>query len=243
MNASSELYADVAAHGSLAAALQAVATASGVSVAVVADERQSLFNATIASAAPHRRPLGVSAGAAKRVWSVNGWSQGISTISGSTTDLAEVVKAALAWSDGATLREIQRAAPFVEVTARGEAAESGPEHVVTGEWEWLLRDADEADWPDYRALITAAHAEPRLRRLYPYTSHWELRFSTTTGFPFSPDVVCLSVSRSSMFRVRGNWTGPFAAEVATAEEAVRIAGDLLPSGLGAAVAGAYSYEE
>lgn len=47
--------------------------------------------------------------------------------------------------------------------------------------EWLLRDAGEADWPGYRALIMAAHAERRLRQLYPYTSHWMLRFSTTTA--------------------------------------------------------------
>ncbi|MFF7048208.1 DUF6193 family natural product biosynthesis protein, partial [Streptomyces griseorubiginosus] len=32
----------------------------------------------------------------------------------------------------------------------------------------------------YQALIEAAHAEPALRALYPFTSHCALRFSTTT---------------------------------------------------------------
>ncbi|WP_442934618.1 DUF6193 family natural product biosynthesis protein [Micromonospora sp. CPCC 205739] len=32
-------------------------------------------------------------------------------------------------------------------------------------------------------LIEAAYAEPKLRRLYPYTSHWSLNFSASTLLP------------------------------------------------------------
>ncbi|MBB5868417.1 hypothetical protein F4553_001796 [Allocatelliglobosispora scoriae] len=238
-----QLYADVAAYGSLGAALQAVASAAGISLDVVASERQPLHSATVPSATPLRKGLGITAGAVERVWIISGWSQGISSISGSTTDLAEVVKAAQAWSGGAPLRDIQLAAPFVEVTRRGEAAELGPEYIVTGEWDRLLREADEANWPEYRALIMAAYAEPRLRQLYPYTSHWMLRFSTTTGYPFSPDIVCLTASEDSTFTVRENWMGPTIGTAATAEEAVLIAADLPPPGLGAAIAGPYLYED
>jgi hypothetical protein len=238
-----QLYADIAAHGSLGAALQAVASASGITLNVVANERQPLHSAAVASATPLRKSLGITAGAIERVWIIDGWSQGIWMISGITTDLGEVAKAARAWSDGAPLRDIRLAASFVKPTRRGEAAELGPEHIVAGEWEWLLKDADEANWPEYQALISAAYAEPKLRQLYPYTSHRMLRFSTTTGYPFSPDIVCLTASKESTFTVRENWMGSTIATVATAEEAVTIAVDLLPSNLSAAIAGPYPYED
>jgi hypothetical protein len=238
-----QLYADVAAHESLAAALEVVAHAAGVTIDVVVNERQPLYNAIVPSSTPLRNGLGINAGAVERVWSITGWSQGIWVISGNTGDLAEVVKAAVAWRDGAPLRDIQRAAPFVEVTRRGLAAERGPEYVVSGQWEGLLHGAEEAGWPEHQALIAAAHAEPRLRQLYPYTSHWMLRFSTTTGYPFSPDVVCLTASRDSTFEVRKNWTGPAIAEATTAEEAVLLAARLLPASVGPAIAGPYPYED
>ncbi|MEW2077170.1 DUF6193 family natural product biosynthesis protein [Streptomyces sp. NPDC013433] len=36
----------------------------------------------------------------------------------------------------------------------------------------------------HQALIEAAYAEPALRALYPFTSHWALRFSTTIRHAF-----------------------------------------------------------
>lgn len=93
---------------------------------VAASERQPLYNATVPSATPLREDLGITAGAVERAWIINGWSQRISMISGSTGDLAEVVKAALAWRDRAPLRDIQRAAPFVKVTMRAKPPNADP---------------------------------------------------------------------------------------------------------------------
>ncbi|GAA1382052.1 hypothetical protein GCM10009661_59660 [Catellatospora chokoriensis] len=169
---------------------------------------------------------------------INGWGQGIWMVSGSTDDLAEVIKAAVAWRDGVPLSEIGHVAPFVKVTQRGAAAEKGPEHVVAGEWAGLLQHAETAGWPEFRALVMAAHAEPKLRQLYPYTSHWLLGFSTTTGYPFSPTMVCLAVSSESRYGAYGPGRSVL-GEAATAEEAVRIAANHLPADLGPAVAGPY----
>jgi hypothetical protein len=143
------------------------------------------------------------------------------------------------------LRDIQRSAPFVDLTYLAEAAERGPADVVTAQWRWLREDAEDRGWPEYRALIEAAYAEPKLRQLYPYTSHWSLRFSTTTGFRFSPDAVCLEAVYADRrrYRVRADWhDAAVLGETATAEEAVSLAVSHLPAGLGPAVAGAYQYE-
>ncbi|MFG2951950.1 DUF6193 family natural product biosynthesis protein [Streptomyces adustus] len=35
------------------------------------------------------------------------------------------------------------------------------------------------------SLLKAAVAQPRLRRLYPFTSHFTLAFSSSTGYPWT----------------------------------------------------------
>jgi hypothetical protein len=235
-----DLYPDVAAKGSLATALQAVAAEQGIVLGeVVTHERQPLRYARVTSATPLREELGVTAGSAERCWAITGWGQGISMIGGSTDDLADVARVAQLWREGVPLREIQRAVPFVDLPRLAEAAEQGPAQLVTAQWQWLREDAEEADWPEHRALIEAAYAEPKLRQLYAYTSHWSVRFSTTTGFPFSPDVVCVEASRNGQFVVKSSWHDAALGRTATAEEAVSLAVSHLPSDLGPATAGAY----
>lgn len=235
-----DLYPDVVRRGSLAAALQASAAEQGLSLGdVTANEMAPLRYAGIPSTTALRQPLGVSAGHRERYWSIEGWGEGICLVSGHTTDLAAVARAAHAWREGLPLREMRRHAPFVELSRRADAAAQGPAEVVAAEWQELRDDAAKADWPEYLALIEAAYAEPRLRRLYPYTSHWTLRFSTTTGMPFSPDLVCLSASRGNDFSVRESWTGQVLGQTATAAEAVALAVGRLPADLGAAESGMY----
>ncbi|GGK61941.1 hypothetical protein Ppa06_60830 [Planomonospora parontospora subsp. parontospora] len=159
-------------------------------------------------------------------------------ISGQTQKLSEVAKVAREWRHGTPLRDIQRSAPFTELTYLAEAAEQGPAHLVSVQWEWVRQDAEEAPWPEYRVLVEAAYAEPRLRQLFPYVSHWLLRFSTTTGSPFSPDVVCLQVGRDG-YVVKASSYGPVLGETAGPEEAVALAARHLPTGIGPAVTGAY----
>lgn len=113
-------------------------------------------------------------------------------------------------------------------TRRTGAAEPDPADVVAAEWHHLRQDAETADWPEYRALIEAAYAEPALRRLYPYTSHWTLRFSTTTDFPFSPDIVCLEAFEGDRYSVRASLAGVTLAETTTAAAAVSLAVGQLP---------------
>jgi hypothetical protein len=71
-------------------------------------------------------------------------------------------------------------------------------------------------------------------------ARWTLRFSTTTGYPFSPDYVALDAGPGKPYVVKAHWDdGPVLGETATAGEAIALAVTRLPSDIGPAVAGPY----
>jgi hypothetical protein len=81
-------------------------------------------------------------------------------------------------------------------------------------------------------LIQSAHAEPKLRRLYPFTSHWALSFSNTPDYPFSPPFVSIDSPRGSGdYTIREWWNGPALHHVTTAAEAIAIAVGRIPADL------------
>ncbi|MFD4907558.1 DUF6193 family natural product biosynthesis protein [Kitasatospora purpeofusca] len=235
------LYPDIAAEGSLGAALQAAAAKVGLSVPFTVAESDPLRIAAVASTVPHRTPLAITAWAVERRWAVRGCEsfQDLALVEGDSQDLAQVVQAAKAWHDGADLADIHRAAPFVHLTGRYEVPDHDPVRLTESEWQHLRTEAGEADWPEYHALIEAAYAEPALRGLYPFTSHWTLRFSTTTRRRLTVVPICLvAAHRESRYTVSAHYMGEVLVETTTAEEAVAAAVRNLPFGLGPVTSGA-----
>ncbi|MFC4071920.1 DUF6193 family natural product biosynthesis protein [Actinoplanes subglobosus] len=225
------LYPDVAAHGSLAAALQAAAADQGLSLTMIATPSDLVRHATMPSVLPHREALFVSAWHFERKWWVSGSANNGLLISGTTPDLHLLPRVVLGWAEGASLGEIAQAAPFDVLTGRFEVPDGNPADVIAAEWQYTLKDAQQSDWPEYLALIEAAYAEPKLRRLYPYTSHWELSFSATP-YPFTPSFATLVASRGGAYTVKEWWNGPALAQVTTPAETISIAVDRIPEGLG-----------
>jgi hypothetical protein len=88
-----------------------------------------------------------------------------------------------------------RVAPFKVLAGRFEVPDNNPADVIASEWQWLLKEARDADWPQYQALIEAAYDQPKLRKLYPFTSHWALSFSVTPDNPFTPSFVSIASPR------------------------------------------------
>ncbi|WP_405717732.1 DUF6193 family natural product biosynthesis protein [Streptomyces sp. NBC_01537] len=95
-----------------------------------------------------------------------------------------------------------------------------------GEWQGLRTGASAQERPGYayRALVEAAYGEPALRGLYPFTSHWALRFSTTTRPGLSIVGPCLLAHDVDRSTVSEGFTGSgLIAQATTAQEAVAAA--------------------
>ncbi|MET9230492.1 DUF6193 family natural product biosynthesis protein [Lentzea sp. NPDC003310] len=75
-----------------------------------------------------------------------------------------------AWLGGATARELAAAWPFADFVAVADAYESGDEV----EFRWQTTRA--GNQPGLDEFIAAAMRHPRLRPLYPFTSHWWMSF-------------------------------------------------------------------
>ncbi|WP_328315499.1 DUF6193 family natural product biosynthesis protein [Streptomyces sp. NBC_00388] len=92
------------------------------------------------------------------------------------------------------------------------------------EWQHLRIQASELlyPWaPAYRSMIEAAYAEPALRSLYPFTSHWALRFSTTTRPALlKPTGPCLTADSDGTYGVGTGFLTPDLGLFATPHEAV-----------------------
>ncbi|MEU1783759.1 DUF6193 family natural product biosynthesis protein [Streptomyces abikoensis] len=118
-------------------------------------------------------------------------------------------------------------------TSRDLAA-SGPDpvHLTEVEWQSLRQEASELEvaWQEtYQALVEAAYAEPALRALYPFTSHWALRFSTTTRPRLTIVGPCLTANRDGTYGVGRSLISADLGQCATAHEAVALAVRHLPS--------------
>ncbi|WDV56214.1 DUF6193 family natural product biosynthesis protein [Streptomyces coeruleorubidus] len=156
-------------------------------------------------------------------------------IDGRTDDLAEVARAARAWHVGAALQDIRRAAAFVHLTGRFEVPDHDPARLTESEWQGMRQEAGELEyaWQEtYQALIEAAYAEPALRALYPFTSHWSLRFSTTTRPRLTVIGPCLTAGSDGTYGVGRGFITPDLGLFTTAHEAVALAVRRLPTGLG-----------
>ncbi|USQ85969.1 DUF6193 family natural product biosynthesis protein [Streptomyces phaeoluteigriseus] len=206
-------------------------------VPVTSPDFAPLRHAAVASTLPHREPLAISAWSHKRRWSICGEEpfQSMPLIDGGTDDLAEVARAARAWHDGATLEDIRQAAPFVHLTGRFEVPDNDPARLTDSEWQGMRQEAAELEyaWQEtYHNLIEAADADPALRALYPFTSHWALRFSTTTRPALTVVGPCLSANSDATYGVGRGLISEDLGQFATAQEAVAVAVRQLPPGLG-----------
>ncbi|MEU2393892.1 DUF6193 family natural product biosynthesis protein [Streptomyces sp. NPDC007369] len=125
---------------------------------------------------------------------------------------------------------------------RGAAA------AVEAQWEALVAArrwyADRAavrhpgrPYPAIVPLLEAAREEPLLRRLYPFTSHLTLNFSSCTQHPFVLAAPSLTPLSDGRFQIRSRATRAVTGIVDGVDEAVALALAGLPAGTGPAVAG------
>lgn len=243
-----ELYADLRAAGSLAAAVGQVAATLGLDVGEMSSTAHHPLEVEL-EAVPqhHRHPLEITCAREHRSFTIRGRGRGVWLIGGSTSELEEVVGAAALWRSGARLAEFRSAFPWTRVSELAFAHERGPADAVAVQWSHVdaqMRGSMDGEPFDRGIrLVEAAYAEPRLRQLFPYLSHWVLGLSRCTGYPFTTDIPWIGYAPSGDgYEVRRHgwgWdeTERVLAAAATAEEAVALVVDRLPEGTGPAVAG------
>lgn len=129
------------------------------------------------------------------------------------------------WGRGRSLRELRAELSFLRSSKRAEAHERGPAAVVELQWHTMREQAaEEPDFTGSGELVEAAHAEPRLRQLHVFSSHWTLGFSSCTGYPFYVEVAIVPSHHGSPFRLKKHpLSDDVLGEAATAEEAVALA--------------------
>ncbi|GHF46353.1 DUF6193 family natural product biosynthesis protein [Streptomyces griseosporeus] len=235
-----DLYPDLVAVGGLAAALERAAGERAVHVTVVPESGGASVAPVSPPPVPFRRPLSVALAAEKRLFVVWGRSRGVELVRGATADLRDVVGAAVAWGEGRSLSELRELFPFLSSDERARAHERGPAAVVDLQWRQLREQAaGERGFPEFALLVEAAYADPRLRRLSAFSSHWTLGFSAGTGQSSGVEVAIAPAHDGRPYRVRASLhDGDLIGEADTADEAVALAVAHLPVGLGPAVAGA-----
>lgn len=233
-----DLYPDLAAAGSLAAALEQVAIDLGLDLGEVMRSDSDPNWATVTGSAAGRESYSIWLGSQERWFIIEGWSRGVRLIHGKTEDLHAVTSAAAAWRTGATLRGVRDLCSFVTFSELAEAHERGPAEAVTMKWRLLREELrEDIPFPTVRDLVEAAFAEPKLRHLYPFTSHWSLHFTTCTGFPFTWQVPFVDPLSDGRYRVCGPHRGTVVGEADTAEEAIALVVCHMPTDIGPAVAG------
>ncbi|WP_341868300.1 DUF6193 family natural product biosynthesis protein [Streptomyces africanus] len=120
------------------------------------------------------------------------------------------------------------------------ARSRGPADAVEAHWQslrlsWQWRHAVHQirspgrPYPGIVALLEAAAAQPRLRRLYPVTSHFALLFSSSTSYPWTVQAGSIEPLHNGRFKVRRRSPFTLIGEVETAEEAVALVLELLPT--------------
>ncbi|MGW6572996.1 DUF6193 family natural product biosynthesis protein [Streptomyces sp. NPDC054945] len=115
-----------------------------------------------------------------------------------------------------------------------DATDQSAADIVAAEWQYLLEEG--AEWVD-RAMVRAAHAQPRLRELYPRVSHGIVFFSRCTGLPAAHVGGQVHPMEDGRFWVRGPVGQGTLGEVATLEEAFALLAAGLPDNCGPAVDG------
>jgi len=141
-------------------------------------------SAVLDGVAPQRGSFLVLAAAGARRFDVSCWFHSVILMDGATDDLTLVAGAALAWRAGVSCAEIERRYPFLSADEIADAHDHGSQDPLSVQWRLKRRHwAQVGRFPETVALLEIAFHVPELRRLYPYTSHADVHFST------GPDVL------------------------------------------------------
>lgn len=233
------LYPDVEKAGGLGIAIsKALADMGSSLVAERASDDQFIVYARVEKGSRFSQ-IYIAGG--QRLFLFDFWSEGVFFGNASCDNILDVVSAIHTWIvDIATIEKMSSLFTFFSPTENGKAYEAGV--YVEHQWQGLLASWQEREKtfrePDLTPtlLIAAAMKRPELRQLFPFTSLTRLRFSRTTGFPFTQDCPIVEPQGAGIYRVYMQGSLELLGE-GTIEEALDIVVKYLPSNCGPAVSG------
>jgi hypothetical protein len=177
----------------------------------------------------------------QRLFLFDFWSKGVLFGNGSADDILKVCQAVHIWvSEQPSIEEMSSRFDFFSPTEEGKAHEAGT--IIEFQWQRLLASWSSEEHrlsnPEFSPLplIVEAMKHIELRQLYPYTSVTRLRFSRTTGFPFTTDCPFAEPIGNNQFRVHSPASHAVIGE-GTVEEAIEMIIRHLPENYGAAING------
>ncbi|MFJ3282861.1 DUF6193 family natural product biosynthesis protein [Streptomyces halstedii] len=118
-------------------------------------------------------------------------------------------------------------------------------NTVEAAWHRILITVGEPHRPEgsplpapFAELVRVAHAEPPLRRLYPWAGMWELHFSRCTEIRHTWDIPYIGTLKDGRYYVEGpSRSSPRIAETDSAQAAVAMVVERLPPHCGPAFLG------
>jgi len=218
----SDLYPDLIERGGLVSALVSLAREDDLDVGSPYSEHASgpghYKSAVVESA---RGRMSMLLGKRERMFSLDIRGHGFTWADGMTDDLRQLVAAVAAWHRGIPVDEFAGTFPFMRLGRLARGYESGDP--TAAQWEWLrTTEVYEAERP----LVEAAHADGRLRGLFPYLSHGILRLSTELGRQGAREIQICPVAGGA-YEVEDTASGRALKNAVTLEEAIDSAADLL----------------
>ena len=166
------LYPDIIAAGDLRTALQNLFDAAGVALTVEHPGSPGWRHVGAVVRGDDGHAL-VTGALYERSFMLECYRRGVVMARGSTADLAETATAIATYCSGAPVRDLLAACPYLESTGFAEAFERGEAEAIEYTWRrcttppWSRRPP----WAGLQDFLVAAAKEPRLRALFPFTSH------------------------------------------------------------------------
>ncbi|MEU8819723.1 DUF6193 family natural product biosynthesis protein [Actinoplanes sp. NPDC048796] len=214
------LYPDLAEQGGLGPAWRNAARRAGVDLEEISWP-DDFFRLNYASVATASGRIDLATAANRRVFSMNVSVDGRPRLWGGSDDLELLARAAAAWRDGSTIREMIAAFPFLETSRFEQAREDG--NLLDVLWEFHLGDPG---YETMRPVLRAAHDDPRLSRLYPSVTHETLaRFTVDPDDRENGQVAIWH--HAGRYEVETSWQAT-TRPAATPAEAVRLASAEIP---------------
>jgi hypothetical protein len=203
----SAFYPDIAAHGSLALAMQDLAATHGLELGSVRPSPLPGWVRCAAVLESEAANVELSLGMQDRVVMASCWRRGVMLASGGTPEMLRAARAAEAFLGGDSLADLHDHHSFMTLSDLALAFEAGTE--VEAKWQQMIAhpEWEMSPLPVHRMVLAAAE-QPVLRVLFPFTSHDVLCFSRCTGYPYTWDLPKIEPTEAGSYRVWDGGTNP-----------------------------------